>query len=243
MPDNKTKNLPGFDEAPVGDFKKYQVGHRQRMKDRFMTAGPDSFADYELLESYLYSLNPRQDTRPLAKDLLEGFDSLAGVFAAESGALEKIPGLGPNAIFQFKIVQALAVRMARQEVMNKPVLSSWDALLDYVRLDMAYKKREEFRILFLNSKNVLVADEVQSIGTIDHTAVYVREVVHRALDLKASAIILVHNHPSGDPKPSKGDIDMTNDIIKACKHVAVKVHDHIVVGKHGHVSFKSRGII
>lgn len=218
-------------------------GHRSRLRSRFLKGGGDALADYEMLELLLFMAIPRRDVKPLAKELLTRFGDFSGVISASPSELGKVKGMGEGAVVALKSVQTAAVRLAREQVMEKPVLSNWKALQDYVRAAMAHLKREQFRVLFLNRKNALIADEIQGEGTVDHTPVYTREVVKRALELGASAIILVHNHPSGDPKPSKGDIVMTREIIDACKKLDVAVHDHLVVGKSGTSSFKSLGLI
>lgn len=199
--------------------------------------------DYELLEMVLFAALPRRDTKPLAKALLARFGSFAEVIAAPRERLKDVPGAGESVAAQLKIVEAAAQRLARSKVIGRPALSSWAALLDYCTAAMARGAKEEFRVLFLDRKNVLIADEVQSKGTIDHTPVYPREIVKRALELSATAIILVHNHPSGDPTPSKADIDMTRDIVFAAKALGITVHDHLVIGRKGHASFKSLNLL
>ena len=223
--------------------KKHAAGHRARLRERFLKAGVDGIADYELVELLLFMAIPRRDVKPLAKDLLEKFGDLGSFLSAEPEALRSIGGLGDTAIAAIKAVQVAAIALSKEQVLNKTVLSNWKALLDYCRSQMAYLKREQFRVLFLDRKNVLITDEVQAEGTVDHTPVYPREILKRALELGASAVILVHNHPSGDPSPSKGDIAMTKEIVDACSKLDISVHDHIIVGKHGHTSFKSRGLL
>jgi DNA repair protein RadC len=213
-------------------------GHRQRLKDRFVAGGPEALPDYELLELVLFSAIPRRDTKPLAKRLLARFGSFAEVVNAPPERLKEVKGVGDAAILQIKLLRAGALRLIQGGIMQRPVLASWSAVLDYCRAAMGFEAREQFRILFLDKKNRLIADEVQQEGTVDHTPVYVREVVKRALELSASAIILVHNHPSGDPTPSRADIDMTRQIAEAARPLGVVVHDHIIVGKQGHASFK-----
>ncbi|WP_374763768.1 RadC family protein [Yunchengibacter salinarum] len=229
------------DRAPVA--ARHASGHRQRLRDRFLKAGPDGLADYELLELLLFMAIPRRDVKPLAKDLIARFGSYGEVLAAEVAELRGVDGLGDTAIAAIKAVEASVIHLTRESVVDRPVISSWDALLDYVRAAMARGRRERFRVLFLDRKNVMIADEVQGEGTIDHTPVYPREVVKRALELGASAVILVHNHPSGDPSPSKGDIAMTRELVDACKRLDIRVHDHLVVGRKGHRSFKSMGLL
>jgi len=221
----------------------HHSGHRERLRARFLEAGPGSLADYEMLELVLFHAIPRRDVKPLAKKLLATFGDFNGVISAPVPRLGEIGGLGEAAICELKVVEAAAQRLARARVMNRPVLSSWSALMDYCKTAMAHRATEQFRILFLDRKNVLVADEEQARGTVDHVPVYPREVVKRALELNASALILVHNHPSGDPTPSKADIDMTRQIELAARAVGVVVHDHVVVGKECDASFRSMGLI
>ena len=199
--------------------------------------------DYELLELTLFAALPRRDTKPIAKALLARFGSFAEVIAAPRERLLEVAGVGDSVAAHLKIVEAAAHRLARRKVMGKPALSSWAALLDYCTAAMARGQKEEFRVLFLDRKNVLIADEVQSRGSIDHTPVYPREIVKQALELAASAIILVHNHPSGDPTPSKADIELTRDIAKAAGALGISVHDHLVIGRKGHASFKSLNLL
>jgi len=225
---------------PEGDLR---AGHRQRLKDRFTAAGPDALPDYELLELVLFSAIPRRDTKPLAKQLLERFGSFAEVINAPPERLKEVKGIGDTAITQLKIVRAAALRLMRGGIMQRPVLGSWQTVLDYCRAAMGFETREQFRILFLDKKNKLIADEVQQQGTVDYTPVYIREVVKRALELSASAIILVHNHPSGDPTPSRADIDMTRQIVEAAKPLGIAIHDHVIVGRQGYASLKALRLI
>jgi DNA repair protein RadC len=218
-------------------------GHRERLRLRFLKGGAQAMPDYELLELTLFAALPRRDTKPLAKALLARFGSFAEVIAAPRERLLDVEGVGESVATQLKIVEAAAHRLSQTRVIGRPALSSWAALLDYCTAAMARGAKEEFRVLFLDRKNVLVADEVQSRGTIDHTPVYPREIVKRALELGATAIILVHNHPSGDPTPSKADIDMTRDIVKAALALGITVHDHLVIGRKGHASFKSLNLL
>jgi DNA repair protein RadC len=215
------------------------TGHRQRLKDRFVNGGPESLPDYELLELVLFSAIPRRDTKPVAKRLLEQFGSFAEVINAPPNRLMEVEGVGTAAVTQLKVIRASALRLMRIGIMQRPVLASWNAVLDYCRAAMGFEDREQFRILFLDKKNRLIADEVQQEGTVDHTPVYIREVVKRALELSASAIILAHNHPSGDPTPSRADIDMTRQIVEAAKPLGIAIHDHIIVGRQGHASLKA----
>ena len=217
----------------------FHSGHRQRLKERFLTGGPDALPDYELLELLLFSAIPRRDTKPLAKQLLERFGSFAEVINASPERLREVKGVGDAAVTQIKLARAAALRLMRGSIMQRPVLSSWTSVLEYCRAAMGFDEREAFRILFLDKKNRLIADEVQQHGTVDHTPVYVREVVKRALELSASAIILVHNHPSGDPTPSRADIDMTRQIVEAAKPLGIAIHDHVIVGRQGHASLKA----
>jgi DNA repair protein RadC len=218
-------------------------GHRERLRDRFRDAGSDAVSDYELLELVLFRAIPRRDVKPLAKTLLATFGSFAEVIAAPRQRLAEIEGLGDAAITELKVVEAAAHRLARGEVKRRHVLSSWAAVLDYCRTAMAFADKEQFRILFLDKRNQLIADEVQQVGTVDHTPVYPREVVKRGLELSATAVILVHNHPSGDPTPSRADIEMTKQIIAVAEPLGISVHDHIIVGKEGHASLKGLGVI
>lgn len=219
------------------------AGHRERLRDRFLKGGADALPDYELLELALFAAVPRRDTKPLAKALLARFGSFAEVIAAPAARLMEIKGVGMSVVQQLKIVEAAAHRSAKTTVINRPALSSWTALLDYCTAAMARVANEEFRVLFLDRKNVLIADEVQNRGTVDHTPVYPREIVKRALELSASSIILVHNHPSGDPTPSRADIAMTREVVTAARTLGIAVHDHLVIGRSGHASFKSLGLL
>jgi DNA repair protein RadC len=219
------------------------AGHRERLRARFLAGGAEAMPDYELLELTLFAAIPRRDTKPLAKALLKRFGTFAEVIAAPRERLLEIPGVGMSVANQLKIVEAAAHRLAKTKVMGRPALSSWSALLDYCTAAMARSEKEEFRVLFLDRKNHLIADEVQNRGTVDHTPVYPREIIKRALEMGASSIILVHNHPSGDPTPSKADIAMTREVAGAAKALGIAVHDHLVIGRGGHASFKSLGLI
>ncbi len=219
------------------------AGHRQRLKQRFADGGPEAMPDYELLELLLFGALPRRDTKPIAKRLLQRFGSFAEVINAPAERLKEVKGVGDAVVTQLKVVRASALRLMQKGILQRPVLTSWTAVLDYCRAAMGYESREQFRILFLDKKNRLIADEMQQQGTVDHTPVYVREVVKRALELSASAIILVHNHPSGDPAPSRADIDMTRQIVDAAKPLGIAIHDHIIVGRQGHASFKGLKLI
>jgi DNA repair protein RadC len=224
--------------TPAGAAPHYH-GHRDRLRRRFAQAGSDALHDYEMLELILFRAIPRRDVKPLAKQLLETFGSFAEVIAAPTERLKEIDGLGEAAITDLKIVQAAANRLLRGEVKKRHVLSSWSSVLDYCRTVMAFESKEHFRILFLDKGNHLIADEQQQTGTVDHTPVYPREVVKRALELSATAVILVHNHPSGDPTPSRADIEMTRAIIEVARPLGIAVHDHLIVGKDGHASLKA----
>ena len=218
-------------------------GHRERLRARFREAGAEAVSDYELLELVLFRAIPPRDIKPLAKALIAKFGSFAEVVAAPTARLREVKGVGDSAITEIKIIHAAAGRLARGQVQKRPVLSSWSSVLDYCRTAQAFADVEQFRILFLDKRNQLIADEVQQRGTVDHTPVYPREVVKRALELSATAIILVHNHPSGDPTPSRADIQMTQSIIEVAKPLGIAVHDHIIVGKEGHASLKGLRLI
>ncbi len=219
------------------------AGHRDRLRQRFLKAGPDGLADYEMLELLLFQAIPRRDVKPLAKNLIQRFGSFAAVLSATPRELSETGELGDGAIAVIKIVQAAALHLAKAEVLNRPILSSWQQLLDYCRSAMAREKTEQFRLLFLDRKNGLLADEVQQRGTVDHTPVYPREVVKRALELGATALILVHNHPSGDPTPSRADINMTKEVVKAAAALGIAVHDHLIIGSNRECSFRSLGLL
>ena len=218
-------------------------GHRARLRGRFRDAGAEALSDYELLELLLFRALPRRDVKPLAKTLLAKFGSFAEVIAAPEARLAEVKGLGGAGIIELKVVQAAASRLLRGAIKKRPVLSSWSSVLDYCRTAQGFADREQFRVLFLDKRNLLIADEVQQIGTVDHTPVYPREVVKRSLELSASAIILVHNHPSGDPTPSAADIQMTKAIIAVAGPLGIAVHDHLIVGKDGHASLKGLRLI
>ncbi len=227
--------------ADDGDDKPDYLGHRQRLRDRFLNGGDGALQDYELLELLLAQAQKRIDTKPIAKALIKRFGGFAGVMAAAQDQLQEVDGVGPAAAAIVKVVQACALRMAQQEVIKREVIGSWKNLLDYLRMAMAEQKTEQFRLLFLDNKNALIADEEQQRGTVNHTPVYPREVVKRALELGASAIILVHNHPSGDPTPSDDDIAMTKEVATAAAKLGISVHDHIIIGRKGHASLRSLG--
>ena len=218
-------------------------GHRDRLKQRFSEAGAEGLQDYELLELILFEALPRRDTKPVAKALLARFGSFSGVLAAPPAQLAEVTGIGDRTIHQLKLFLAAAQRFAHDGIKESPLLDSWAAVIDYCRAAMAYEAVEQFRILFLNKKNQLIADEVQQTGTVDHTPVYPREVVKRALELSATAIILVHNHPSGDPTPSAADVQMTKTLVEVAKPLGIVLHDHIIVGKGGHASLRGLRLI
>src|ERR1700712_685596 len=218
-------------------------GHRERLRERFYSAGPDALSDYELLEMALFPALPRRDTKPLAKALLRKFGSFAEVVHAPVARLREVEGIGEASINQIKLLAAAATRVAKGEVKKSIALSSWNDVIDYIRTGMAFADKEQFRLLFLDKRNQLIADEVQQTGTVDHTPVYPREVIKRALELSATALILVHNHPSGDPSPPQADIQMTKAIIDIAKPLGIAVHDHIIVGKSGHASLRGMRLI
>ena len=233
-------NPSEFREAPAAP---HYHGHRERLRQKFSRAGPDALEDYEILELLLFRFIPRADTKPVAKALLSEFGSIAGILGATERELKQITKIGTMAARDIKVVAAIASRSLKSEIEKKPILSSWSSVIDYCTAAMAHQKIEQFRILFLNKKNALIADEVQQTGTIDHTPVYPREVIKRALELSASAIILVHNHPTGDPTPSRADVDMTRTIMESAAPMGIVIHDHIIIGKHGHVSMKGLQLI
>ena len=242
-PDGVADIAASFDGAPEPIELPHYVGHRERLRERFLVGGADALPDYELLELALFAAIPRRDVKPLAKALLARFGSFADVIAAPRERLLDIDGIGDNVVTQLKIIEAAALRLSKTKVLGRPALHSWQALLDYCAAAMARSPSEEFRILFLDRKNALIADEVQGQGTVDHTPVYPREIVKRALELSASAIILVHNHPSGDPTPSRADIEMTREIVAAAKALRIAVHDHLIVSRGGTSSFKASGLM
>ena len=231
------------DSDGLSESAPHYHGHRERLRARFRDAGPDALSDYELLELILFRAIPQRDVKPLAKELIATFGSFTEVVGAPRARLVAMKGLGEAAVSELKIVHAAAQRLAKGELRKRPVLSSWGNVLDYCRTAMAFSDKEEFRLLFLDKRNQLIADEVQQRGTVDHTPVYPREVVKRALELSATAIILAHNHPSGDPTPSRADIQMTQSIVEIAKPMGISVHDHIIVGKEGHTSFKGLKLI
>ena len=237
-------SLFGHAQPPAqGRLPSYLKDHRKRLRTRFMEGGADAMPDYELLELVLFCAIPRADVKPLARRLLDAFGDFNRVLAASPARLAEIDGVGDAVIVELKIVEAAAQRMARSRVIGRPVLSGWEALIDYCHTAMAHRETEEFRVLYLDRKNTLIADEAQASGTVDHVPVYPREVVKRALELNASALILVHNHPSGDPAPSEADIAMTRAVQDAALALGLTLHDHIIIGKEAEVSFRAGGYL
>lgn len=249
---------PAFHEAPLplfqgdealplpvlpGRLPSYLKDHRARLRQRFTEGGAAAMPDYELLELVLFRSIPRQDVKPLARRLIDTFGDFNRVLSAPPPRLAAVTGVGPAVVQDLKIIEAAAQRMARARVMHRQVLSSWDALLDYCHTAMAHRETEQFRVLYLDRKNVLIADEEQACGTVDHVPVYPREVMKRGLELNASALILVHNHPSGDPTPSDADIAMTLKIIEAGQALGLTLHDHLIIGKSREVSLRAEGYI
>ena len=232
-----------FPDSDEQSPTKHYHGHRERLRERFYGAGPEALSDYELLEMALFPALPRRDTKPLAKALLKTFGSFAEVIHAPVARLREVDGIGEASINQIKLLAAAASRVAKGEIRRKIALSSWNDVIEYCRSGMAFADKEQFRLLFLDKRNQLIADEIQQTGTVDHTPVYPREVIKRALELSATALILVHNHPSGDPTPSQADIQMTKAIVEIAKPLGISVHDHIIVGKNGHASLKGMRLI
>ena len=232
------------DFAPLpAKLPSYIADHRKRLRDRFLGGGAVAMPDYELLELVLFRAIPRQDVKPLARLLLDTFGDFNRVISAEPARLLMVKGVGDAVVLELKIIEASAQRLMRARVMNRPVLASWDALIDYCHTAMSHRETEQFRILFLDRKNVLIADEEQAKGTVDHVPVYPREVVKRALELNASALILVHNHPSGDPTPSDADITMTGQVQDAAQVLGITLHDHLIIGKSRELSFRAQGYL
>lgn len=230
---------PSKDDNP----KPHWLGHRDRLRHKLLTRGADALEDYELLETLLFAFLPRRDVKPVAKALLSRFGSLSAILAADPADIRKIDGMGESASAYIRATAELHLRAAREEISGRPVISSWTALLAYVRSALQHESREQFRVLFLDRKNQLIADEVMSYGTVDQAAVYPREIARRALELAASSLILVHNHPSGDTTPSRADISITREIIDALTPFEITIHDHLIVGTGGVTSFKSAGLI
>ncbi|WP_019995095.1 RadC family protein [Aureimonas ureilytica] len=239
------ESLLGADPVPApialkpAPEPKHHDGHRDRLRDRFAEAGAVALADYELLELVLFRSIPRRDVKPIAKALLQRFGSLEDVLNAPPQLLQEVEGMGRSSALDLRIIAALLQRTIRSGLRSREILASWSAVIDYCYAAMAHETREQFRVLFLDKKNTLIADEVQQTGTVDHTPVYPREVIRRALELSASALVLVHNHPSGDPAPSNADIEMTKVIVDTCRPLGIVVHDHLIIGRNGHTSFKS----
>lgn len=223
--------------------KPHYHGHRDRLRQRFSENGPEALQDYELLELVLFMAIPQKDVKPIAKDLIKRFGGLPEVMNANIEELIKVEGIKENTAIALKSITALSHRAAKADLMKKPVLNSWTRLMDYCVSTMAHEQKEHFRILFLNKKNEMIADEIQNSGTVDHTPAYPREIMKRALEVGATALILVHNHPSGDPKPSQADIDLTRHVIKAAAPFSITIHDHIVVSRNGYASFRNLGLI
>ncbi|MGQ0533545.1 MAG: RadC family protein [Caulobacteraceae bacterium] len=243
-PPASSRQIPPLQIKPRRQPEKpHYHDHRARLRQRFEDAGPGALSDYELLELFLFRTIPRQDTKPLAKALLAKFGTLAAVLAAPPQRIAEVKGAGPSVAQDLKIAQALLERASRAEFKQRTVISSWSQLVNYCRLAMAHEPREQFRVLFLDAKNQLIADEVMNEGTVDHAPVYPREIARRALELSAASVILVHNHPSGDPKPSAADIAITRDIVDAVAAISVKVHDHLAIGRERVESFRSLGLL
>ncbi len=230
--------------VPAGSvLPSYLKDHRARLRDRFMTGGAGAMPDYELLELILFRAIPRRDVKPLARALIDRFGDLGRVLAAPDHLLRQVPDLGPAVLQELKLCEAVAHRIARSKILNRPVVSDWQALLDYCHTTMTNRETEQFRILFLDTKNSVIADEEQARGTVDHVPVYPREVIKRALELNAKAIVLVHNHPSGDPTPSQADTDMTAQIDAACQVMGLTLHDHLIIGRSRELSFRASGYL
>ncbi|HYF09626.1 MAG TPA: DNA repair protein RadC [Acetobacteraceae bacterium] len=243
LPEELDLGLPLPAGAPDAPEPPGHLGHRGRMRTKLLTAGPDALLDHELLEMVLFIALPRRDTKPIARALLARFGSFAAAIAAPERELREIEGLGDAGIAALKVVQGAALRLARAEAMERPLLHNWDRLMAYLNAALARERVEQFRVLFLDTKNRLIADEAQARGTVNHTPVYPREVVRRALELQATALILVHNHPSGDPTPSRADIEMTREVKAAAEALNIAIHDHLVMGNGRHVSFRREGLL
>ncbi|MEM7620712.1 MAG: DNA repair protein RadC [Pseudomonadota bacterium] len=233
--------LPGLEEASPAPSHNH--GHRQRLRERFRTAGSDALPDYELLELILFRAIPRRDTKPIAKNLIEKFGNFAEVINAPEERLQEVSGIGETVVTELKLIKAASLRLLKSNAVKRPALNSWSELIQYCQAAMAHETKEQLRLIFLDKRNHIIADEVQQTGTVDHTPVYIREVVKRALELSATAIILLHNHPSGDPTPSRADIEMTKEIIKAAESLGIIVHDHIIIGRKGHASLRGLQLI
>jgi len=235
--------LPPAGRAAGDAIPSYLRDHRARLRERFMQGGPAAMPDYELMELVLFRAIPRQDVKPLARRLLEAFGDFNSVVSAPPARLAEVPGIGPAAIVELKIVEAAAQRLARARVLHRPVISSWDALIDYCNTALAHRETEQVRVLYLDRKNRLIADEAQASGTVDHVPLYPREVIKRALELNASALILVHNHPSGDPTPSSADIALTDQVRTGAGALSITLHDHLIIGRERTLSFRSEGYL
>jgi DNA repair protein RadC len=227
----------------MADLSTDGTGHRARLRQRLFEGGPDALLDHELVEYLLALALPRRDTKPLAKKLIHDFGGYGGLLTADPQAIARIGDISEGAVAALKIAQASALRLLKSEVQSRPVLGSWQALLDYLHADMAHEPIERVRVLFLNSKNMLIRDEKMSEGSVDEAAVYIREIMRRALDCHATALIIVHNHPSGDPSPSQQDIRLTRDLVDAGRHLRIAVHDHVIIGAKGHNSMRAMGLI
>lgn len=223
--------------------KAHYLGHRKRLRERFAKTGADGLADYELIELLLFSALPRSDAKPLAKRLCDRFGSVGAIMAAEPRALGEVEGAGDAVIHTLKLAEAVSLRTLRDHVVERLVIATWNSLLDYCKAKLAHQMNEQFNVLFLDNNNSLIADETQQRGTVNHVPLYPREVIKRALELHASAIILVHNHPSGDPTPSSADIEMTEEVCQAGQKLGIAVHDHLIFSRTGHSSFKSMGLL
>ena len=233
--------MPGGDSQP--DPKPHWQGHRERLRGKLLKRGAGALEDYEVMEVILMAFIPRRDVKPIAKALMTRFGSLSGVLAAPSADLVKVDGIGESVAAYLKAIAELQSRASLEEIRRRPAISSWSALVSYVRTELQHEGREQFRVLFLDRKNQLIADEVMGHGTVDHAPVYPREIARRALELQASSLILVHNHPSGDTTPSRADIDMTREIINVLDPLEITVHDHLIAGTGGVTSFRTAGLI
>ncbi len=225
------------------DTKPHWQGHRDRLRNRLLNRGAEALDDYELLETLLFAFIPRRDVKPIAKDLLKAFGSLSAILSASSDDLVSVSGVGESVAAYLSAVREIGHRASLEQIKSRPILSNWTSLLTYVRTRLQHEKREQFRVIFLDRKNQIITDEVMSEGTVDHAPIYPREIAKRALELSASALILVHNHPSGDPNPSRADIDMTREIIDALSPLDITIHDHLIAAKSGVASFKTKGLI
>ena len=232
-----------YDSCLMADELPDASGHRARLRKRLIEGGPDALLDHELVEYLLALALPRRDTKPLAKKLIKQFGGYGGLLAADAEAIARVGEISEGAVAALKIAQASALRLLKSQLAERPLLGSWQALLDYLHADMAHNPVERVRVLYLNSKNMLIRDEAMSEGSVDEAAVYVREIMRRALDCHATALIIVHNHPSGDPQPSQQDIRLTRDMIEAGRHLKITVHDHVIIGRKGHSSLRALGLI